>query len=585
MKKRIAALVSLVLIISAFAGCGSGSGNSDANANSKQESTVANKVFRWSTTSTVTNISPYEGNTDLVDYIHANLYRFVPNKTKDGAVLAPDLAESEPTTEDGYSWHIKINKNAKWANGKPINADTFIYSWKKALDPVMALPNPSGLAQNIITVKNAYEYYTQKSKGKSVSWDDVGLKKVDDYTLSITTTGKYTSQQVMQHFQMRYTGPVYQPLYDSSTTADGTSTKYGTEASLFMASGPFVLSSWTKGAERVLTKNPNYVHADEVKLNGMDVKEVQDEATQLELFKKGELDYLDLGANGFQEYGDDPKTMTYDSTTIRELEINFQNPDKPYLNNLNFRKALYYAIDRNAIAKLSNNKPACYFLPESYSISADGTSIRKLAGASDYIPKNNGYDKELAKKYFDTALNELGINKVSLNLIYNESASDTRSASEYIQRTLTEIFGADKFSMNISAMNNTVAVKLMRTAQNGSTNGWDLCWGAWDLTAATYSANRKFEVYRTTDTRRFTQYPNSEIDKLYAQSISEEYRTDEKKLGQATLDMEKALLNDVDVIPVFQVDAHYIFSDRVKLPVTQRVRILGYGYQYIDIVK
>lgn len=584
MRKRTALLLVLVLLVSVFAGCGNENNGSKESTGSQQATTVKDKIFRWSTTSTVANISPYQGNTDLVDYIHANLYRYVPNQTKDAAILAPDLAESEPTTEDGYTWIIKINKNAKWANGEPINADTFMYSWKKALDPVMALPNASGLAQNIIKVKNAYQYYTQKGK-TAVKWEDVGFKKVDDYTLSVTTTEKYTAQQVMQHFQMRYTGPVYQPLYDSCTTADGTSTKYGTEKDLFMCSGPFVLSSWTKGAERVLTKNPNYVHADEIKLEGMVVKEVPDEATQLQLFKSGQLDYMQLGTNGYQEFGDDPRTMTQPSTVIREIEINFQNPDKTYLNNLNFRKALYYAIDRDSLAKLSNNLGASFFLPESYTVSADGTSIRKMPGASDNIPKNNGYDKELAKQYFETALKETGTSKINLNLIYIETTEDTRLASEFIQRTLTEIFGADRFSMNISAMSNSAAVSLMRTAQKGPTNKWDLCWGAWDLTAAVYSANRKFEVYTTTDTRRFTQYPNKEIDRLYKLSISEEYRMDEKKLAQATLAMEKSMLDDVDVIPVFQPTTSYIFSDRVQLPVVQRVRILGYGFQYIDIVK
>lgn len=592
MKKRIGLLLTAVLFTLTVTGCGSNNSidSSDNTESSSVESStnsvdnmVTEKVFRWSSTSTATNISPYEGNTEVVDYIHANLYRYVPNDTKDGIKLVPDLAESEPITQDGYTWNIKINPNAKWANGEKINADTFLYSWQKALDPNMMLSAASGLAQNIITVENAYEYYTQKAEGIEVAWEDVGFKKVDDYTVSVTTTEKYTGTQVMQHFQMRYTGPVYQPLYDSSISEDGTSTTYGTEADLFMASGPFVLSSWTKGAERVFEKNDNYVHAEEIKLDGMNVREVADEVTQLELYQSGEIDFLELGTNGYQVYGEDPRTITYDTATIRDIEINFENPDKPYLNNLNFRKALYHAIDRDTLSKLNNNIGAGYFLPSNYTISADGTSIRDLEGGTDNLPENNGYDKDLAVEYFKKALQELGIDKVDLALIYNEAVPATRTASEYIQSTLTETFGADYFNLSITAMNNAEAVKLMRTSQNGPTNGWDLCWGGWDLTSATYSAIKKFEVYRTTDARRFTQYQNKEIDDLFALSISEEYRLDEKKLGEVTLAMEKSLLENVDCIPVFQQVQYFIFNERIQLPLETRVRILGFGYQYIDI--
>lgn len=265
--------------------------------------------------------------------------------------------------------------------------------------------------------------------------------------------------------------------------------------------------------------------------------------------------------------------------------MNFDNPDKPYLGNLNFRKALYYGIDRETVAKLSNYKPACYFLPTNYSLSSDGTPLRDLPEAKTYLPDNNGYDPELAKQYFEKALQETGVSKVSLNLIYNEAVGALRSSSEYLQSSLTELFGADKFELTVTAMNNTEAVKLMRTAQNGPTNGWDLCWGAWDLTAAIISANRKFEPYTSTDSRRFAPYHNDELDRLYALSITEEYRLDEQKLIDITLQMEKSLLENVDQIPVFQQTSYYLFSDRVIKPSKTRINFVAFCFEHCDIAQ
>lgn len=597
MRKRYAALgMALVMLGSVLTGCSgsstagsTGTGGTQA-AQGTEAGTVetagaesGEKIFYWSSTAAASNISPFEGNTEIVDYFHSNLYRYVPNETKDAAVVVPDLAAKEPYTEDGYTWFIEIDPNAKWANGDPINADTFLYSWQQALDPKLTYATPSGLAKNYIEVVNAYEYYMQESTGTSIAWEDVGFKKVDDYTVSVTTTEKFSELDVMRHFQMRYTGPVYEPLYEQCMNSDHTANSYGTEADLIMASGPFVLTSWTKGTERIFEKNENYVHADEVKLDGMVVRVVQDELTQLELFEKGDLDYLQLGSNGETKYGDDPRTYVYESSVVREIEVNFENPDKPYLGNLNFRKALYYGIDRAPIAKVTGNVAADYFIPTTYPVYADGTKYRDLPEANEFRTENNSYDAELAKEYFEKALEETGVSKVSVNLIYNEAVEDLRAASENIQSNLTALFGADKFELTVTAMNNSAAVKLMRTSQNGPTNGWDLCWGSWDLTAATYYPNRKFECYLSTDSRRFSQYNDPVIDELYAWSISEECRLDEKKRAEATVAMEKEFIDQVLAVPVYQQVTKYIHSDRCILPVEERITSVGFDWVLMDL--
>ncbi|MEA4920088.1 MAG: ABC transporter substrate-binding protein [Clostridiaceae bacterium] len=591
MKKAISILLMLALVFPAMAGCQQSNPTQGGETQSQtgQPVKTEKKIFRYSDTATVSNISPFEGNTSIIDYVQAKLYRYMPKDVdgKDTSVtmIEPELAANEPYTEDGYTWYIDLDKNAKWANGEPINADTFMYSWKMALDPVLLYSATSGLAKNVIEIKNAYAYYTQASTGAKVAWEDVGLKKVDDDTLAVTATQKYTAKQVMQHFQMRYTSVVYEPLFESGMDAGRLSTNYGTEVQYFMSCGPFNLTSWTKGAERVFERNDNYIKADEIKLDGMYVRVVPDDATQLQLFQAGELDYMALGTSSYEVYGQDPRTIAYDSAVIRGIEMNFDNPDKPYLGNLNFRKALYYGVDRETVAKLSNYKPACYFLPANYSLSADGTPLRDLPAAKTYLPDNNGYDPELAKQYFEKALQETGVSKVSLNLIYNEAVGALRSSSEYLQSSLTELFGADRFELTVTAMNNTEAVKLMRTAQNGPTNGWDLCWGAWDLTAATISANRKFEPYTSKDSRRFAPYHNDELDRLYALSITEEYRLDEQKLIDITLQMEKSLLQNVDQIPVFQQTAYYLFSDRVIKPSKTRINFVAFCFEHCDIAQ
>ena len=133
--------------------------------------------------------------------------------------MKPDLAASEPVdvNGDGKTWNISINPNAKWDNGDPINADTFIYTFKMALDPKLLFPKGLTVGKNLITIANAEAYYTQASTGVSVSWEDVGIKKIDDLTIQITITNVVSSYRVMQHFSNSATVTVYEHLFEHAS--------------------------------------------------------------------------------------------------------------------------------------------------------------------------------------------------------------------------------------------------------------------------------------------------------------------------------------------------------------------------------
>lgn len=605
MKKLTALLLSLALCFALLAGCTEEPavtpGTSDpAPAPGPSDPTPAptptptptpdpapasfEKIFYWTSTSEFTQVNRFNGNNTLMDLVNGNLFRYVPDATRTTYDLLPELAAKDPWTEDGYTWYLELDKNAKWYNGEPINADTMMYSWKMALDPVLLNSTCSGLAKNFIEVENAFAYYSQASTGVKVDWEDVGFKKVDDYTLSVKTTQRYTVTEVKLHFAMRYTGPVYQPIYDKCLSADGTTTTYGTELDLYMPSGYFYIESWVKGAEYNLKKNPNYVHADEVHLDGMVCRTVSDESTLLELFEKGEIDYLSLGTNGREKYEEDPRTVVTNSATIRELEFNHTHPTKTYLGSAKFRQAIYYALDRVAMAKLAKYNPCAYFIADDYKLG--DLVYRQTDRAKAVLDKycaNNGYDPEKAVKLFNEALQETGHSKVEITLMYNEAVEATRMASEYIQTSLTNLFGADKFKMELQARPNSSMVAEMRTAQKGPVSSWDMGWGAWSLSAAAPSANRKFEPYTTTDTRRFAPYQSTKLDTLYAESITEAARMDTDRLVELTAQMEEEYLEQVLACPVFAQTNAYIHSDRCVLATDKPISMHTWAWMYMDL--
>lgn len=530
----------------------------------------------------VTELSEIE----IIDYVQACLYQWVPSADRKTHFLDAELALGKPTVDaDGTTWQIKINPKAKWANGEKITADSFIYSWQMALDPKM-LNTPGGTtcAKNYITVKNALAYYTQLSTGKPVAWKDVGLKKVDDYTLAVTTDGKFTQQEVMQHFAWRTTGPVYEKLFEAGMDASRRTTQYGTSAEKYMASGPFKLKSWSSGADIVLERNPSYLHAEIIKLDGMKFRVVADASTRLQLFEKGELDYVPLTVNTLEKYEDDPRLVSYDYPNIRCIEINRTNPDKPILHNKNFLLALYYAMDRQAMAKLVYGVPAPLIISTRSIALEDGTKYRELPIAKANVPPNYGYNAKLAKEYFDKALAEEKLGKLSLQLNYFETIDATKVLSEYLQKSLVQIFGKDKFELKLQG--SSTALDIMKASISKEPASYELSWMGWALTAESFSPAAKFQVYTSNSTRRVANYGNTEIDALYAESISDAVRGDREKVAKLAARMEKIFRDEVLSVPIFQVQNYVLIAERVQTAcVDNQPGFATWGWEFADIVK
>lgn len=92
------------------------------------------------------------------------------------------------------------------------------------------------------------------------------------------------------------------------------------------------------------------------------MKIIPDRGTQLQMFEAGELDYVELNSSQFKDYEEDPRVLYSPSIYVKYMPVNVNNPDTPILSDVNFRKALFLAVDRESIAKLLNAKPANYLL-------------------------------------------------------------------------------------------------------------------------------------------------------------------------------------------------------------------------------
>lgn len=445
-----------------------------------------------------------------------------------------DKAKWGITDDAGRVWEIKLNKAAQWADGTPINADTYVYSMQQLLSSEMKnyragnyvsgdsaivgaegyfnndkvgqskyapatddkaekyffnadevipalgeslayfLENGYGASYPTMTALESYvgkgyvemtdelkglmdamaaetvggAYYdvafVEDGKFEETKWEDVGLVKVDDYTILYITNLPIDEFNFFTACTSNWI--VYEKLYEAgkSKTGDLTATNYGTSADTYMSYGPYKLASFETDKQFVLEKNDKWYgytdkkHEGQYQTTKVVYQIVGDHNTQLQLFNQGKLDSVALTADDMAKYKMSDYLLQTDQTyTFRwifatdlealknlEKEAN-DGSNKRVLSYDDFRKAISYSMDRAKFCTEATSayKPAFVLLNSLYyyNIAEDTNSIyrntkeAKQAILDVYgvkydentdldaeVAKITGYDVEAAKELFQS---------------------------------------------------------------------------------------------------------------------------------------------------------------------------------------
>ena len=264
MKRLLALTLAFVMMLSLFAGCSKTETETTASGDPSADTTTAAAasdepygVFNNYFLADVDTINPHiytmSDSGTVFGLTSMGLYRYVPNETGDGFIFTTDLAESDPeqVDEEGKVWNIKIHEDAKWQNGDAITIDDVIYSWKMCLDPLLVNSRASQMASDYITIVNAKEYSLQGS-ANTVAWEDVGIKKIDEYTVQIICTDPVTAIDVKNHINYTWNALVHEGTYEACMNEDRTATTYGSTGDKFMSCGPYILKEWIQGSQFTL---------------------------------------------------------------------------------------------------------------------------------------------------------------------------------------------------------------------------------------------------------------------------------------------------------------------------------------------
>ena len=341
-----------------------------------------------------------------------------------GGNPVPDLAESYTVSDDGMVYTFKIRDNAVWSNGDPVTANDFVYAWQRVTEPDIA--SDYNWIFETANIVNGACYDPDSGLVPA----DLGVKALDDKTLEVSLIAP-------SGFFLQLTAfPSFFPVKESFVTEKGDQYALSKEDILYC--GPYVLSSWTPGYSFEFELNPNYWNADLYKEKYAEkvvFREITDPQTCLMEYESGNLDTVSLSGEQVDANSSVDGFVNRLQGYLFYVSVNINNNDHNRtgaadLDNLNVRKALSYAIDREALVKVLNDGSvaaegivpiALAFNPES------GKDFREDSGAQV------AYDLAEAKKFYEAAKAELG-HDVTLELMYgSDEGESVIKAAEQLQ--------------------------------------------------------------------------------------------------------------------------------------------------------
>lgn len=298
--KGLVLTLTLTMTMGLFASCGGGKDGGDGEA--KTDLTVA-------IDSDYATLHPTDTMSSAESHITAQIYdALIAESYEDSEVLEPRVADKWEVSKDGKCYTFYLNPNITFHNGDPVTADDVAFS--------LDLYSKSEYQGAVVEGMDHYEV-------------------VDEHTIKI------------------YTTHVYAPFLHAMTDLYIADKKYAesvdenTFAQEPVGCGPYKFVSHEVGDKAIFEAYEDYYRG-APKIKKVTFKVISDIASMGMAIQAGDIDFAEIDASvkSTLEGTDGVKLIEADQTTFAFVAMNTEK--EPY-NNVKFRQAINYAIDRESL--------------------------------------------------------------------------------------------------------------------------------------------------------------------------------------------------------------------------------------------
>ncbi|MCK5743315.1 MAG: ABC transporter substrate-binding protein [Caldisericia bacterium] len=411
MKKLFALLLVAVLLIGVVSACGPADDDVVDDEITTEPETVMGGVFRFPLAQPVPTIDPAQLTDTTSHEVGKQIFEGLVTYDIDLNII-PSLAKSWDISEDGtvYTFHLReVNFN----DGTSFTADDVKWSFERVLDPGTKSPR-KWILEDISGAKD----YTD-----GIESEVNGIEIIDENTIMITINEispvfihklTYSSAWIVNRDSVEDNGDLW---YEENP----------------VGTGPFILSEWMRNQKLVLLPNPDY-WGDKAKIDRLEYYVHTEDTIRQQEYEAGNIDYNVIADADFDRIKND-EILFADLQKIEQLGIQyigFRTNVAPF-DNMKFRQAFCYAVDRNRIIdEIYNNrfKLATGIIP---------SAMPNFPSETDAYP----YDPVMAKNLLEEAVAEGLEVPDTITFAYNKGTATHKNVAEFIQNQIQNNLGIE----------------------------------------------------------------------------------------------------------------------------------------------
>lgn len=295
-------------------------------AGAAEEPQVESKVggtFVWVVPAEPDTLDPHKTHSAVSDYVMSLLGTSLVAINPEGEIV-PYAAESWTTSDDGLVWEFTLRQDITFHDGTPLKAQDFAWTFQRALAPETASPAAASMLGSM-----------------------TAAEALDDYTLRLSLAEAYFP------FLLTLSSSGYlQPLSQSAIEEMGEEVF----ARNPVGTGPYKMKDWLTGERVVLERNPDYnwgpaiaENTGSFNIETIEFRVIPEYATQIAGMESGEIDFMVVQTKDMEFFRDNPDFQIFERPLQGIAPYIALNLEVPPFDDVNVRKALNLALDRQAM--------------------------------------------------------------------------------------------------------------------------------------------------------------------------------------------------------------------------------------------
>ncbi len=394
----------------------------------------------------------------------------------------PCLAKSWTTSEDGLVWSFRIREGVAWQRwdgsfyGEEVRAEDWVTTARYILDPA----NAAQTADLLFVFRGAREYYSALAEGKPADFGTVGIRAAGEYEL------EFTLEKPLPYFlsllQYNWGYPT------SAEYLEEQGAGFGLDNRSILYCGAFLCGDYEPESRRIDYANTAYWDRKNIHIERIERRYNAEAGTLAgELFLRGEVTTAVVPAGQLDAWMEDAqrRNMLRPSRNTANsyfFLFNFRPafPEKYNVpawqlavNSENFRKSIYYALDRTAAVQVYDP-----YHPKNFILRTITPKNFAAAGGMDYtetgalaaFTQNDPHDEAAALGYKAAAVRELsalGVNfPVQVYMPYNTGSAVQTNMAQVVEQQLERVLGTDYIDIVIEGYPDANYLNRTRRAGN-----------------------------------------------------------------------------------------------------------------------